>query len=749
MEFSLDSLKGKVQIVAYLAKSVGINFKDRTILDLEAFSILESLHSLRKYISNTKCILLTDSRVLYYLFHQRVGDSSVKIRRWVLKLISDYPLVELHFVKTTANLADYLTRQGLPRGDMGRIGLKELSLPNIHDKLPKYTFTLAEWDKFVQENPQYITVAEINPVTLSLFHGLSNIEDLTNPIGILQNRLERSKIIENQKIEFEEIYQNCIKNKRFSYLDKEKGLLYKLFTDFLLVKANKKNQQFKILLPPSMEGLLFSYLHLIGHMGVIKMLENLKGYYIPQKYSKIKRFVAMCHPCFLMHRSNRKNTLGSYPIPTHPFEEISMDLAENLNKIKNQENLLIIQDVLTDFILIFPMKTKTSAELINIFTYSVLQSFNIKRVHSDNGSCFRNKNWLQLMAALKIKVIDSSANNPSSRGKAERAVQQVKTIMRKMLVNAKSGTLNWEFLPFLVSKVMNHSITPRTGFKPIEMIMGSGSLTESFLDLPPLIPPHHLVKDKKEVITVKTEEINKMAAIAKENLELLRKSTHEKLNESRINKAQAFKKGEIVFAIDRYVIPGNSRPLKSKFFPSPYVIIDTKYTTCLIERISDKFRTLISNDDIKLYKHVEEFTGNVPEEITKIFQAQFEDLMPEDINKITRFDPLPVPPGIAINKQEMYTELPLEEENSYLSSLEEEEGDEDLRLTHENSLEKAIKESHDTTPFVPVSHMPEQEHKNLEVIPEEQEVSEENTEEVDNVENERVLRSGKRVSFIN
>jgi hypothetical protein len=46
MEFSLDSLKGKVQIVAYLAKSVGINFKDRTILDLEAFSILESLHSL-------------------------------------------------------------------------------------------------------------------------------------------------------------------------------------------------------------------------------------------------------------------------------------------------------------------------------------------------------------------------------------------------------------------------------------------------------------------------------------------------------------------------------------------------------------------------------------------------------------------------------------------------------------------------------------------------------------------------------
>jgi hypothetical protein len=51
LEFSIESLYGKVQVIAYMAKSVGENFKTRSILDLEAFSILESLHSLRKYIS--------------------------------------------------------------------------------------------------------------------------------------------------------------------------------------------------------------------------------------------------------------------------------------------------------------------------------------------------------------------------------------------------------------------------------------------------------------------------------------------------------------------------------------------------------------------------------------------------------------------------------------------------------------------------------------------------------------------------
>ena len=121
LKFNIDSLKRKVQIIAYLAKSVPESYKSKSILDLEAMAILTALHSLQRYISNTKCYLLSDSRVLYYLFCQKVGDSSTKIRRWVLKLLSDYPLVTLHFVRTTANLADYLTRQGLPPGDLEKL----------------------------------------------------------------------------------------------------------------------------------------------------------------------------------------------------------------------------------------------------------------------------------------------------------------------------------------------------------------------------------------------------------------------------------------------------------------------------------------------------------------------------------------------------------------------------------------------------------------------------------------------------
>ena len=137
------------------------------------------------------------------------------------------------------------------------------------------------------------------------------------------------------------------------------------------------------------------------------------------------------------------------------------------------------QDVLTDYILIYPLKSETAQEFSKIFLYSVLQNFNIARVHTDNGPVFRNSQWLKLMSSLNIQIINSSARNPSSRGKAEKAVGMVKTLLKKLL--ATSDNLNWELLPFLVSKIMNYTIVPRTGFKPIQMIVGTGQMSEFFL----------------------------------------------------------------------------------------------------------------------------------------------------------------------------------------------------------------------------------------------------------------------------
>ena len=141
--------------------------------------------------------MLTDSQVLFYLFSSKIHNSSVKIRRWCLKLVSDYPNVTLHFVKSGQNLADFLTRAGLPEGDLPKFNIKDVQIKDFFDELPKAEFTLAEWVNFVNTHPYYLTVMETlaTKIVHSVHKGLENIQSITGPLEILQSRLARSEII--------------------------------------------------------------------------------------------------------------------------------------------------------------------------------------------------------------------------------------------------------------------------------------------------------------------------------------------------------------------------------------------------------------------------------------------------------------------------------------------------------------------------------------------------------------------------
>jgi hypothetical protein len=133
-----------------------------------------------------------------------VHNSSLKIKRWCLKLLSDYPLVNLQFVRTSENLADFLTREGLLPGDFEKFNLKDLTIDDFYDQLPKTTFSLMEWINFVEENPQYLTVnylskSETPAIILSISKGLTNVKETLAPIDILRDKLSRSEIIKYQK----------------------------------------------------------------------------------------------------------------------------------------------------------------------------------------------------------------------------------------------------------------------------------------------------------------------------------------------------------------------------------------------------------------------------------------------------------------------------------------------------------------------------------------------------------------------
>jgi hypothetical protein len=139
-----------------------------------------------------------------------------------------------------------------------------------------------------------------------------------------------------------------------------------------------------------------------------------------------------------------------------------------------------------------------------------------------------------------------------------------------------------------------------------------------------------------------------MTEIAKVNMNAIKIEINNRENKNRINKL--FNKGDIVYALDRYILTGNTRPLKTKYYPSPCVVIKVKpmHTTTLIQRIADGFRALYSNNDIKKLKDTDDNFKILPEQVQKILINDFKNMLDSDFKIITQHDELNIPEGVML-----------------------------------------------------------------------------------------------------
>ncbi len=86
--------------------------------------------------------------------------------------------------------------------------------------------------------------------------------------------------------------------------------------------------------------------------------------------------------------------LGRYPVLERPFQEIMLDIAENLNVSRGFQHLLVVQCLLTDFVILCPLKTKKASEIEHVLSVAVFQQRNVEKVLSDNDPGFRSMPFL-------------------------------------------------------------------------------------------------------------------------------------------------------------------------------------------------------------------------------------------------------------------------------------------------------------------------------------------------------------------
>ena len=612
-----------------------------------------------------------------------------------------------------------------------KFNLKDVKIEDFYDKLPKTQFSLLEWIQFVDAHPEYLTInsannvenkRSINSIAMSISRGLENIKDTVTPLEILQEKFCHTEIIKRQKREFYEIYTACLAAENFE-ITKQIGkdnVKFKLVSDLLMIYKD----YYKIYVPPSLIGILLSLKHLFGHKGLTRMLAELQSYYFENMHSVTKQFIQCCYACFLTNKGTRKTKIGIYPTPSYPFEEVMMDLAENLNPINGYSHLLIMQCVFTDFVIIVPLKSKSAPEITRAILNSAFQQFNIRKVHSDNGPGFRSIATLEAFAALNIQVIASAALHPEGRGQIERLVGTIKLMLKRML--AVKSDLNWEYLPYLCAKILNNSISPKTNFRPMEMVFGSQGLETPFLDTENIAPPHYLVKNNQNHIDQLTKQIKEMTRIATEKLTELRLITNEKINKNRIK--SDFKVNDFCFVLDRTITEGAARPLRTRFSPSPYVVVRPLWRTTLVRRLSDNFTTLYQNDDIKKFDRSSPLFSHIPAEISKVLLHDFQELLSSDLTTIAKYDPMGFPNGIQLfDATENTVSDPVDSTNIPIFPL---ENNEDITLEKQDISEKVKPISaSENIPDIPEKIIPESEQQKTQKLGNEQQELDDELEE--------------------
>ena len=605
--YDLSQHKDRFEIVAYHSRSLPRSKTGRSVLDQELFAILNSLESMKKFIGSAPCTLLSDSRALCMLFAKNVHQSSTRIYRWNLKIKSDYPNLKLFYIKSSENFADFLSKTfSIPLADIPRLALPKIEVGDLSKYLPENkVFTLQEWVTFVETHPNLVReLTEQSPiktavVTSSLNTVTRNLERQLKPLAVLQDRLSHSNILTQQKTHLKDLYEKCLSSQNFVYTD-EGGKKYKLVNS-LIFYLNDGGPQ--IYVPSNLVGALLAYTHLSsGHGGRQRMLASLENYYFERKSTLVYAFVSRCFPCQIMNKSTHANVIGQYPVNEYPFQCVYCDLIESIGKAGHYEHILMCTCSFSEGIFLFPLRTKSAESVYYALIYGVLQHFNVKLLFTDNAKCFNDKQFIALLATLGIRKLQLSALNPQGKGFAESRVKIAKNLLKKLVVSQPD--YNWGGLTYLVSKIINNTVSPRTGYSPNDLIYGpeleNSSKSFFYNEMPKL---HPLISNQADQISDRRDQLKLIIENTRKQLFEERSKTTEKVNKFKTNRD--FKRDDIVLVLDKYSTPGHTRPLKTIYHPSPHIILTTYPVSCKVKRLSDGFITVYHNDFLKKYSKMD------------------------------------------------------------------------------------------------------------------------------------------------
>ena len=404
-------------VIAYFSSTMTDAQKNWTVTEREDYAVVASIKHFRCYLFGVRFTVVTDHSALQWLMNLK--DPTGRLARWVAYLQQfDFDIVHKSGKKHLA--ADYMSRPELNHVDTFNEDSDDENLNELK-RDPNQNLALIYYLKFGRFQ-----------------------------VGAPKHQCNRIK--------------KLAKN-------------LKLVNETILYRKHEKDE-YRIV-PPVLERVsIIKAEHTKAHFKTESVYDSLrKEYFWPNMIKQINDFISKCETC---HRNDR------IKIVRHPalcleitgiFDRVSIDLVLGFDlTAEGYIGILTVIENLSNFIVLYPIKSKNSKEIAHCLTEYISIFSPPKVILSDLGREFINEIVDNLFSSCGIRHDFTSSYSPSTNGKCEHGNKTVTGGIRCLSENDTSKWVDW--LPS-VSLAYNTRVHTTTGYAPFELVFGRPANTFS------------------------------------------------------------------------------------------------------------------------------------------------------------------------------------------------------------------------------------------------------------------------------
>ena len=214
---------------------------------------------------------------------------------------------------------------------------------------------------------------------------------------------------------------------------------------------------------------------LSGHLGKDKTIEQVKRrFYWPGMDAVIQRYVTSCDEC-QRNKPSQQSPMGllqPLPIPTRPWQQVSMDLITALPRSRiGNDAIVVFVDKLTKMCHYVATTTNVTApQLATLFIREVVRLHGVPdSILSDRDPRFTAKFWRAYWSQLGTTLTMSTAYHPQTDGQTENANKTLEIVLRAR-VNFQQT--DWDQHLAAAELAVNNAVHASTGFSPFYLNYG-------------------------------------------------------------------------------------------------------------------------------------------------------------------------------------------------------------------------------------------------------------------------------------